>query len=229
MRNIAIITARSGSKGLPDKNIKILNGKPLIYYSIDAAKKSGMFDEIMVSTDSEYYAAIAKSCGASVPFLRSEKMSGDQASSWDTVREVLEEYKKLGQEFDTVALLQPTSPLRQAWHIKEGYEMLHAKQANAIVGVAPMEHSPLWSNVLPADNSMKNFFREEICNKPRQELEQYYRVNGALYIVRVRILFDNGNIYEDGCYAYKMESQYSVDIDSDVDFKIAQILMDTIK
>ena len=100
MKNIAIIPARSGSKGLRDKNIKELNGKPLLAYSIEAAKKSNIFDDIMVSTDSEKYAQIAKKYGANIPFLRSEANSGDKADSWSVVVEVLENYQKTGIKID---------------------------------------------------------------------------------------------------------------------------------
>ena len=108
MKNIAIIPARSGSKGLIDKNIRLMNGKPLIWYSINVAIESNCFDEVMVSTDSDRYAEIAKECGASVPFLRSTYNSSDKADFWDIVKEVLSNYKKLGKEFDIVMLLQPT-------------------------------------------------------------------------------------------------------------------------
>ena len=108
MRNLAIIPARSGSKGLPDKNIKELNGKPLMAYSIEAANESGCFTEVMVSTDSEKYAQIAREYGAHVPFLRSAATSSDQANSWDMVEEVLAEYAKRGEYFDSFCLLQPT-------------------------------------------------------------------------------------------------------------------------
>ena len=112
MKNIAMIPARSGSKGLKDKNIRLLNGKPLLAYSIEAAIQSKLFDEIMVSTDSSYYADIAEKYGAKVPFLRSEGNSSDSASSWDTVQEILSFYRNAGEEFDSFCLLQPTSPLR---------------------------------------------------------------------------------------------------------------------
>ena len=109
--NIAIIPARSGSKGLKDKNIKNLLGKPVMAYSIEAALKSGQFSTVMVSTDSEQYAKIALEYGAEVPFFRSKTTSSDTASSWDAVLEVLSEYEKLGQRFSTFCLLQPTSPM----------------------------------------------------------------------------------------------------------------------
>ena len=111
LKSIAIIPARSGSKGLPDKNIRPLNGIPLIAYTIKAALDSGMFDTVMVSTDSEKYAEIARKYGAEVPFLRSAATSGDKSSSWDAVKEVLAQYEsQLGKTYDVVALLQVTSP-----------------------------------------------------------------------------------------------------------------------
>ena len=112
VNNIAIITARSGSKGLRDKNIKMLCGKPLMAYSIEAAINSKMFKTIMVSTDSEEYACIAKEYGAEVPFLRTPENSTDKAGSWETVAEVVRRYYDEGVRFETVCLLQPTSPLR---------------------------------------------------------------------------------------------------------------------
>lgn len=195
MKNLAIIPARSGSKGLKDKNIKLLNGKPLLAYTIEAAKESGVFDEIMVSTDSREYAHIAKQWGANVPFLRSEEKSNDTASSWDVVKEVIEKYRDLGTEFDTVALLQPTSPLRTSNNIIEGYNLMKEKEANFVVGVCEMEHSPLWANTLPENLSMANFIRPEFLEIPRQKIPKYYRINGALYIVKVDYLMKSSYIY----------------------------------
>lgn len=225
MKNLAIIPARSGSKGLKDKNIKLLNGKPLLAYTIEAAKESGVFDEIMVSTDSREYAHIAKQWGANVPFLRSEEKSNDTASSWDVVKEVIEKYRDLGTEFDTVALLQPTSPLRTSNNIIEGYNFMKEKEANFVVGVCEMEHSPLWANTLPENLSMANFIRPEFLEIPRQKIPKYYRINGALYIVKVDYLMKSSYIYEDGSYALVMKKEDSIDIDDQVDFTIAEILI----
>ena len=180
MKTIAIIPARSGSKGLPDKNIRDLCGKPLIAYSIEAAISSKMFDTVMVSTDSEKYAGISREYGAEVPFLRSKVTSGDSAGSWDVVREVIENYKKLGKEFDTVMLLQPTSPLRTAEDIVNAFKLKEQNQASAIVSVCEMDHSPLWSNTLPESLSMNGFIKQ--VDLPRQKLPTYYRINGAVYL-----------------------------------------------
>lgn len=225
LKNLAIITARSGSKGLKDKNIKLLNGKPLLAYSIDAAKNSRMFEEILVSTDSEKYAEIAKQYGASVPFLRSEEMSGDTVSSWAVVMDVINNYKKIEREFETIALLQPTSPLRNAEDIIRGYQRLVNNDANAVVSVCEVDYSPLWCNILPDDFSMNKFMREEVKTIPRQNLPTYYRVNGALYILKTDILENIVSLYNNKCYAYIMPKERSIDIDDQFDFEIAELYM----
>jgi CMP-N,N'-diacetyllegionaminic acid synthase len=225
MRNLAIIPARSGSKGLKDKNIKLLSGKPLMAYTIEAAKESGVFNEIMVSTDSREYADIAKQWGANVPFLRSDELSNDTASSWDVVKEVIERYRIVGTEFDTVALLQPTSPLRTSNDIVEGYKVMKEKAANFVVGVCEMDHSPLWSNTLPENLSMENFIRPDAVEMPRQSIPIYYRINGALYIVKVDYLMRTPDIYGDKSFASVMRKENSIDIDDQLDFTIAEVLI----
>ncbi|WP_265445366.1 cytidylyltransferase domain-containing protein [Acetivibrio straminisolvens] len=225
MKNIAIIPARSGSKGLKDKNIKLLNGKPLLAYSIEAAKESGLFEEITVSTDSVKYAKIAEEWGANVPFLRPAELSNDTASSWDAVKYVIEKYRELGREFDTVALLQPTSPLRNSTDIIKGYEIMEKKSANSVIAVCEAEHSPLWMNTLPKNHSMAGFIRPDIANIPRQSIPTYYRINGALYIVKVEYLMNCQNIYSDKSYALIMDKENSIDIDDIFDFKIASLIL----
>lgn len=225
MKNIAIIPARSGSKSLEDKNVKLLNNKPLIQYSIDAAKKSNLFDEIMVSTDSEEYARIALECGANVPFLRTKELSNDIVSSWDVVKEVIAKYKELNQEFDTIALLQPTSPLRTSEDIINGYKVFEEKNANCVVAVCEMDHSPLWSNTLPKNHSFENFIKPEVVKMPRQSLPTYYRINGALYIVKTNHLMVVNEIYSNGSYATLMKKENSIDIDDMLDFLIAEQIL----
>jgi CMP-N,N'-diacetyllegionaminic acid synthase len=228
VRNIAIIPARSGSKGLKDKNIKILNGKPLIAYTIEAAKESNMFDEIFVSTDSEKYADIAREYGASVPFLRGKELSSDTASSWDVVKDILQQYEKQGKVFDTITLLQPTSPLRLSSDIVAGYEMMNKKNANVVIGVCETDHSPLWCNTLPKDLSLENFLSKELVSLPRQSLPTYYRINGALYITKVDYLKTIADIYSNGCYAYVMNKETSIDIDNELDFMMAETILNVL-
>ena len=225
MKNIAVIPARSGSKGLNDKNIKLLNGKPLIWYSIRAALDSGLFDEIMVSTDSEKYAKIAKECGASVPFLRSKSTSGDKASSWDAVKEVLDNYSIKGVQFDNVMLLQPTSPLRNAEDIINAFDIMKKNNAMSVVSVCEVEHSPLWSNTLPKDGCLAGFLRPEVTNTTgRQALPTYYRINGAIYLTKISEVLGE-NLYTDSSFAYVMPRSRSVDIDTELDFKMAEFLL----
>lgn len=224
MGNIAIIPARSGSKGLKDKNIKELCGKPLMAYTIEAALDSGCFDEVMVSTDSEHYAEIAKEFGASVPFLRSERTASDTASSWDMVEEVIGRYKKFGKEFDSFCLLQPTSPLRTAENIRQAYNLYNEKASFAVVSVCEAEHSPLWCGKLPENHEFIGFMNPE-AQKRRQDTGKYYRLNGAIYIVNIEKFKSDHFIYHDGSFAYIMPQNGSVDIDTEIDFKLAEIII----
>lgn len=225
MKNLAVIPARSGSKGLRDKNIKLLNGKPLMAYSIEAAIASGMFETVHVSTDSEGYADIARKYGADVPFRRSAEMSSDTASSWGAVLEVLENYKQRGNLFDTVTLLQPTSPLRIPEDIVSAYEVMRRKRARAVASVCEVEHPPQWCNTLPEDGCMDGFICPEVM-EVRQSLDKYYQLNGAIYTISVPTLLERGTIvYGAECYAYVMPRIRSIDIDEPVDFLIAEAIL----
>lgn len=224
MKNLAIIPARSGSKGLKNKNIMELNGIPLLAYSIKAALECGKFSHVMVSTDSKEYAEMAKKYGAEVPFLRDEISSTDSASSWDVVKEVLNKYKYLGITFDTVTLLQPTSPLRNAEDICNAYDLFLEKKATSVVSVCQMDHSPLWCNTLPNSLCMDGFLNKK-NNSQRQKLDTYYRINGSIYIVDVKHFLSGSNIYDLGSYAYIMPIERSIDIDTKIDFIIAEALI----
>ena len=225
MKRIAIIPARSGSKGLKDKNIKELNGKPLIAYSIEAALESKMFDKVFVSTDSQKYADIAIQYGADASFLRSEVNSSDTAGSWDVIREVISRLKELGEEYDEVMLLQATSPLRTAEDIVKSIELLHEKKGKAVVSLTECDHSPIWCNTLPEDMSMDEFDREEYKDLPRQMLPTFYRYNGAIYLVTAEELQNKEHMLEKGCFAYVMPQNRSIDIDTALDFMIAETIM----
>ena len=217
---IGIIPARSGSKGLKDKNIKELCGKPLIAYTIEAAKQSGVFDCIMVSTDSEKYARIAREHGASVPFLRSSENSSDKSGSWDVVREVL---ANLNEKFDIVVLLQPTSPLRTSQHIKEAVDLFFEKDADTVCSVCETPHPMFWCNTLDNNLSMKDFIKKE-HQKRRQELPKLYTLNGAIYICKTKYI-DNLDFYSNKSFAYIMDKKSSIDIDEELDFRYAEFIL----
>lgn len=195
-------------------------------YTIGAALESGIFDVVYVSTDSEEYAAIARAEGAEVPFLRSVRAASDEASTWTAVLEAIENYSHMGMSFDTVAILQPTSPLRRASDIVEAYSIMLNKDAQSVVSVCECEHPPAWCNALDADMDMKGFIKKE-NDRRRQECGRYYRFNGAIYITKVSALKTHGEIdYDDRCFAYEMPAGRSVDIDTAYDFVVAEALMD---
>lgn len=223
---IAIIPARSGSKGLKDKNIKELNGKKLIGYTIEAALKSGLFDTVHVSTDSQKYANVAAEFGADEPFLRDEKNAGDASSTWDAVREVLRKYEAVGKVFDICILLQPTSPLRDEKEICSAYELFEKTNAASLTSVTEVDHPIQWCFSLDETLFMKDFANSPYKHSRRQELQKHYRENGAIYIVRVKDIEDGQfDFYSAKCVAFVMGKQKSVDIDTIEDFVIAESLL----
>lgn len=224
---LAIIPARGGSKGLPGKNIKKLCGKPLIAWSIEQAKSCDNIDRIVVSTDDESIAKVAKKYGTEVPFMRPAELATDAASTVDVIFHVFGWYKKhedFGPEY--ILLLQPTSPLRAVADIKGAIQTLKDKDARAVVSVCETDHHPWWSNILPEDGNMKNFLRLDILNKRRQELPVFYRLNGAMYLADSDYLLTHNGFIGPNTFAYKMPKERSVDIDSDVDFKLAALLLE---
>ncbi len=223
MNILGIIPARSGSKGLRDKNIRLLNGKPLIYYTIKEAISSGVLDTVMVSTDSEKYADIARGYGASVPFLRDTTLAEDKSMTRDVVIDVLNKYKSMGYKYTHVMILQPTSPLRQKRYICESVELLLKHDAKGIISVCEMEHSPLIGNTLPEDKNMLNFINTEKVR--RQDFEPYYRINGAIYLYNADYYVNKKNLYGSEIFAYVMDKKYSVDIDDEYDFSLAEYLI----
>lgn len=221
---LAIIPARAGSKRLPCKNILDLNGKPLIVWTIEAAKKSQLIDKLIVSTDDNQIANISKQCGAEVPFIRPNELSSDTSNSIDVILHAINFYKENGTEFEYILLLQPTSPLRTKEDIDAAFIMLDNK-TKAVVSVCETEHSPLWSNTLPDNLSMKEFIRREIKNKRSQDLPKFYRLNGAIYLASVDYFKSNNGFLGNETKAFIMSQNRSVDIDSITDFKLAEILI----
>lgn len=224
MKAIAIIPARSGSKGLPNKNILQLNDKPMMAYTIEACLESGCFQRIHVSTDSEEYAQIAIKYGADVPFLRDPVLATDQATTEDVIRDVLEKYRKVGEEFEVFGIMQPTSPLRTALDIQKSFQLFREKNADSIISVCPMEHSPLWSNQLGEADSMYQFLNVQ-TNQNRQQFGQYYRINGAIYLMRISKYSSHTALYGEKSYAYRMPKERSIDIDDEMDLEIAKVFM----
>lgn len=224
-RIIAVIPARAGSKGLPQKNIKELNGRPLIAYTIEAAIKSGVFDRIVVSTDGEDIARIAVECGAEVPFLRPNEFAADNSTSIEVINHSLEFLTARGEKYDLVCLLQPTSPLRTEVHIREAYRLYNEKEANSVISVCECDHSPLWTNTIDSDLRIDHFIVPELSGKTRQDLPTYYRLNGAIYIADTEMLRGYNSFFMDKTFAYMMTKNSSIDIDTEEDFLYAEFLI----
>jgi len=219
---LAIIPARGGSKRLPRKNVLPINGKPLISWTIDAANKSEYIDSIFISTDDEEVALIAQQHGLLIPELRPAELAADEAST-DSM--LLYTLNKFGNGYDVIVLLQPTSPLRTVTDIDNAIEHFINKNAFSVVSVTPCEHSPLWSNNLPDDGNMGAFINKQAL-KRSQELSQFYRLNGAIYIFDIKKLIQYGEVrYTDESFAYEMTNVNSVDIDTKLDFEIAELLL----
>ena len=223
MKYLAIIPARGGSKRLPNKNILNLNGKPLIVYTIEAAKNSKKIDDVVVTSDSDKILDIAQEYNVKT-IKRPLHLASDTATTFDAIKHTIDNLK---EEYEYIILLQPTTPLRNEKHIDEAIELLESKNADAIISVCEMEHSPLWSNTLPENLDMSNFLQEKIKNKRSQDLPKYYRLNGAIYICKTdRLLKEETFFIQDNIYAYVMNKEHSIDIDEEIDFKITEVLID---
>ena len=217
---LAIIPARGGSKRLPRKNVLDLCGKPLIAYTIEAALKSKYIDKVIVSSDDDEILNISLNFGAET-IKRPVELASDKATTFDAIKHTIDNIEK----YDYIVLLQPTSPLRNEKHVNETIELLENKNADAVISVCEMEHSPLWSNTLPKDGKMNNFLRDEVLNKRSQDLEKYYRINGAIYICKTdRFLEEKSFFLKDNIYAYTMDRRSSIDIDEKEDFELANII-----
>ena len=219
---LAVIPARGGSKRLPRKNVLDLAGKPLIAWTIEAAKHSKYIDHFVVSTDDQEISDVSKKYGAEV-LTRPAELATDTASSVDVV---LHAIAAQSQSYDYVILLQPTSPLRTAQHIDKAIELLFDKNANAVISVCETDHSPLWANTLPEDGNMDNFIREEVKGKRSQDLPTYYRLNGAVYIVNLYELIKEKSFFNKSySVAYIMDIYSSLDIDRKYEFELAKVLV----
>lgn len=219
---LAIIPARGGSKRLPGKNILPIAGKPMIYWTIEAAKKSKYIDRIVVSSDD--VDILSHSISSGIEGLRRPKeLATDGASSIAVVEHVV---KTLDELFHYMILLQPTSPLRNAEHVNQACELLVKLDADAVVSVNEVDHSPLWSNTLPDNQSMDNFLPSSIKNLRSQDLPLYYRLNGAIYLGDIsKVLKEKSFILKEKTFAYCMNRKHSFDIDDGLDFFICESIL----
>lgn len=222
---ISIITARSGSKGLKDKNIKKLKGLPLLAHTVIAAKKSKKIDRVILSTDSELYGKIGKKYGAEVPFLRPKKLATSKAHHPDVVSHAVNFVeKKENIFFDYVVMLQPTSPFRNFKHIDNAIGKFFKERNTSLISIKKQEYPPWWL-FRTKKNKLEQFLKfknKNVFNLERQEFDQLYRPNGAIYICKRKLLYSGNLIDPKSCGFYLMSQKNSIDIDSIIDLKIAE-------
>lgn len=221
LKRLAIIPARSGSKGLKDKNIIDLCGKPLMAYSIEAATQSGLFDKVIVSTDSEEYARIAKEYGADV-IIRGEELSNDKATTYVVVEDVL---KRLDEEYDYFVLLQPTSPLRNAQHVKEAMTLFESRydSFDFLISMKVADHPRVLCHRVDDDMSLK-YFDTDYSNYRRQDFQDY-SPNGGIFLGKSNAYLTQKHFYGPRSLAYMMDDLHSVDIDNQIDLELAKLLI----
>lgn len=226
MNNIlALVTARGGSKGLPRKNVLPLAGKPLIAWTIEAALGSRFISECVVSTDDAEIAGVARKAGALVPFMRPENLASDTASSIEVILHALEWAQSQSRRYDTLLLLQPTSPLRTKDDIDAALELFSAAGAKSCVSVCECVPPPHWSFTMDADNRLRQLIECPSTVTRRQDLPATFHVNGALYIENVDWLLAGKTLISNATLGYVMPRERSVDIDSALDFLIAETLL----
>lgn len=221
---IAIIPARGGSKGLAGKNIKELVGKPLIAYTIEAAKAAEGISQVIISTDNAKIAKIATDYGAECPFMRPAELASDTAKSIDTYLYTMARMEELsGQPIEEFMVLQPTSPLRNAQHIDEAIQLFRSKEAESVVSYVEEAHPINWHRFLDEEGRIEDVFTDHALLN-RQDYRKTYYPNGAIYIFKHELVKE-GKYYSEKSFAYVMDKKYSVDIDTQEDFEYAQHLL----
>lgn len=221
MRKIAIITARGGSKRIPGKNIRDFCGKPIISYSITAALNSGIFDEVMVSTDKLEIADIAKKYGAAVPFLRSEYTSGDFATTAEVLSEVLDNYRQKGEFFDLLCCLYPTAPFVTEKKLCDAVKILQNSDAYSLIPVVRYSYPPQRAMVIQED--LLHYQSPEYEKSRSQDLQPLYHDCGQFYICKIKAFDQYQSLITPKTIPYIISEKEVQDIDSYLDWDLAEV------
>lgn len=222
MTALCIITARGGSKRIPKKNIKEFCGKPIMAYSIEAALESELFDEVMVSTDSEEIASVAKHYGAVVPFMRSKATSDDYATTNDVLCEVVDKYNQLGQQFDFVCCIYPTAPFVTAQKLQLAYDILKASMAEQVVPVVQFSFPPQRCFIINSDTYLRYKWPENQRMRS-QDLEPLYHDAGQFYFYKANVFYHKKSPIELKSIALVLSDLEVQDIDNMEDWNIAEM------
>jgi CMP-N,N'-diacetyllegionaminic acid synthase len=219
---LGIITARGGSKGIPRKNIKDLCGRPLICHTIEAANKSKLLTRVIVSTDNKEIADISKECSGDVPFMRPKELAQDESTSIEVVQHVVSELKKQGEEYDYIMILQPTSPLRTSNDIDECIKIAIKNNADSVMSMKEVDDfSQKKMKKIIEGKILPYFEKEGKASSRRQDLENSYKRNCAIYLTKTNLIM-KGDLFGESSYAHVMPEERSVDINSPVDFELAE-------
>jgi N-acylneuraminate cytidylyltransferase/CMP-N,N'-diacetyllegionaminic acid synthase len=223
---LVLVTARGGSKGVPKKNVRPLLGKPLIAWTIEAAKQSRYVDRVLVSTDSLEIKAVAEQAGADVPFLRPAGLADDLAKQEDAILHAMDWCETNDKAYDYMMVLVPTTPLRDTKEIDATLEMLFQhERAKAIFTVRECDHSPLQANILPSDACMDAFVPEHLKLKNRQELPTYYQLSGSVCLSEWGWFREQKSFLTPKTFAYLTDARRGLDIDSVRDFLLAEVYL----
>lgn len=226
MRVIGLITARGGSKGIPQKNVRPLAGKPLIAWTIEAALGSLHLERVIVSTDDEEIARVSREWGAEVPFMRPAELAEDDSPHLEVIRHALGWLESESEaEIDYLLLLQPTSPLRTSADIDEAIALCEEKDADAVVSVCRMHDHPFLSKQVTPDGRLLDFVEKPQGYLARQRLPPAYSLNGAIYMVRRNVLVERVDWYTDRTFAYIMPPERSLDIDTPWDLHLVDLIL----
>ncbi len=221
MKRLALITARGGSKRIPRKNIKEFCGKPILAYSIEAALQSGVFDEVMVSTEDEEIAEVAKACGALVPFFRSNKNADDFSTTRDVVLEVIGEYEKQGKTFEEICCIYPTAPFLTAENLREAMEKLESTGADSVLPVVRYDFPP--QRAVAVREGFVAFLHPEHMLTRSQDLEPVYHDVGQFYCVNTRRFMETKLLIMDKTVPYELSAKQVQDIDTLEDWEMAEM------
>lgn len=221
MSNLCIIPARGGSKRIPRKNIKTFCGKPIIAYSIEAAIKSNLFDEVMVSTDDDEIAELALKYGASVPFLRSEKTANDFATTFDVIKEVLENFKSRKELFDYTCCIYACAPFVSEDNLKLSFNQLIEKRFDTVLPIIPFGY-PIQRSLKIKDNNI-SFIYPEYSLTRSQDLKKIYHDAGQFYWLNTKICLEKKHLITDNSGSIILSELEGQDIDNDIDWKLAEL------
>jgi len=221
---LAIIPARSGSKGIPQKNIKSFLGKPLITRTIQETNKSRFIDKTIVSTDSEEIANLAKSNGAEAPFIRPEEYSTDNSLAKDVILHTLDWITHNQEPFHYFIYLQPTSPFRTSVHIDSALKKLIRSRASSMVAVKEVKEHPKLMKIIDRDGFLFNLMNYSKKDINRQDFENLFLINGALYISKCDVFIKHKSFYEKECMPFIMDEFSSIDLDTLEDWNFAEYI-----